>query len=166
MSDARWIEVFADCEDAVTHFSNGVRLYEAGGFEGDSLDAYRARMAFMHALQAGHTSRESALLRILDILNEERPGGEQWHRDLILRASIETMGRDARPAILSPELSARADETRRFRNLAMRNYGSFDATKAAPTVAAARELAKGLTQAITRFRDIVDPPDDGGRLSA
>lgn len=160
MSDARWIEVLSDSEDAVTHLSNGVRLYKAGGFDGLGLDACRARMAFMHALQAGHTSLEFALLRFLDILNEERPGGEQWHRDLILRASIETRGRDARPVILPPELSAKADETRRFRNLAMRNYGSFDATKAAPTVAAARELAEGLTQAITGFRDIVDPPDD------
>ena len=159
MSDARWLEVFADVDDAVTHFSNSVRLHEAGGLVGEDLDAYRGRMAFMHAVQAGHTSLESALLRTLDILHEQRPSGEQWHRDLISRASKETPGEAARPAILPPELAADADETRRFRNLAMRSYGSFDAAKARYTVAAALELAENLVEAFRRFRDLVDPAD-------
>jgi hypothetical protein len=157
LSDARWIEVFDDARDAVTHYSNGGRLFEAGGFTGDELNAYQARMAFMHAIQSGHTSLEASLLRILDILAEERPGGDQWHRDLISRASKATAGENLRPAILPPKLAAFADETRRFRNLAMRSYGSFDAGKAAATAEAARQLADGLLDAITRFRDAVDP---------
>jgi hypothetical protein len=152
------LEVFADIGDAVAHFRNGVSLYEAGGFAGESLDAYRARMAFMHSLQAAHTSLESGLLRILDILAEEPPTGDQWHRDLILRAARQVSGPNARPPILSAELATQADETRRFRNLAMRSYGSFDPAKASSTVVAARIRAEGLKAAVERFRDVVDPP--------
>ena len=111
----------------------------------------------MHAVQAGHTSLEAALARTLDILGEEKPTGEQWHRDLIGRAARELRGINARPPILSEDLAQAADETRRFRNLATRSYGSFDPAKAAPTVSAARQLSRRLTSALSKFRDAIDP---------
>jgi hypothetical protein len=42
-------------------------------------------MALMHALQSAHTSLESGLLRVLEMLGEERPVGEDWHAALIRR---------------------------------------------------------------------------------
>lgn len=48
-------------------------LSEAGGFDGAELDRYRAEMALMHAMQSAHTAAEAALVRILRILDEERP---------------------------------------------------------------------------------------------
>jgi hypothetical protein len=159
LSDARWALVFEDARDAVLHLTNAVRLYEEGGFSGNSLNAYRSRMAFMHAVQAGHTSLEAALLRILDILDEENPTGDQWHRDLISHAGRELGGENARPAILPADLARHADETRRFRNLATRSYGSFDPEKAIFTVTAARQLAEGLIPALTAFCVAVDPAE-------
>lgn len=159
MSDARWATVFEDAQDAVLHLTNAVRLYEDGGFDGNSLNAYRSRMAFMHAVQAGHTSLEAALLRILDILDEEKPTGDQWHRDLISRAIVDIAGENARPAILPADLARHADETRRFRNLATRSYGSFEPEKAIFTVTAARQLAESLMPALTAFRAAVDPTE-------
>jgi len=131
MSDARWFEVDQDVAAAAGHLARSVELYDAGGFAGDDLDAYRARMAFMHAMQSGHTSLESALLRILDLLAEEAPSGRDWHADLIQRASRPIPGR---PAILPASVAQAANETRRFRHVAMRNYGSFDPGLARPAV--------------------------------
>ena len=127
-----------DFAAASEHFRNAVSLYELGGFDAPGLDSYRARMAFMHAMQAAHTSLEGGLVRILETIGEERPVGERWHADLIRRVSLDRPG--VRPAILDPELSAAADETRRFRNRAMRAYDSFDPAPAKPAVEAAGKL--------------------------
>ena len=84
MTDARWFEVDEDIAAAIQHFAMSADLFAAGDFDGDGIDAYRARMALMHAMQSGHTSLESALVRILDLLGEEAPSGRDWHADLIM----------------------------------------------------------------------------------
>ncbi len=108
MSDARWTEVDEDMAAAAGHLARSVELFAAGGFAGEKLDAYRARMAFMHAMQSGHTSLEAALLRILDLLGEEAPSGRDWHADLIRRAARPLAGR---PAILAQAVADAANET-------------------------------------------------------
>jgi hypothetical protein len=115
-------------------------------------------MALMHALQSGHTSLEGGLLRILEMLHEERPVGEDWHMALIRR--VATVLPDRRPAILSPELAEAADETRRFRHRAVHNYDSFRVTEIAQTIRAAETLATRLATEIRAFRDLIDPPLD------
>lgn len=161
MSDARWTEVDEDMAAAAGHLARSVELFAAGGFAGEELDAYRARMAFMHAMQSGHTSLEAALLRILDLLGEEAPSGRDWHADLIRRAARSLAGR---PAILAPAVADAANETRRFRHVAMRSYGTFDPSLAQPAVAAAGLLAASLADAAAAFRRQVDPdePVPGG----
>jgi hypothetical protein len=74
----------------VDHFSRAVQIYRAPGLHDDNMDGYVRRMAFMHAMLAGHTSLEQALLRILQIQGEEAPSGGQWHADLIQRAGRAT----------------------------------------------------------------------------
>lgn len=93
MSDARWIEVDADMEAAIRHFEQAVALWRAGGFDAAGLDGYRSEMALMHALQSAHTSLEGGLVRILEILGEERPVGQNWHADLIKRVAKAVEGR-------------------------------------------------------------------------
>ena len=80
MSDARWEDVALSIEDSVRHFRNAVRLREIGTFTGAGIEPYRDSMALTHAIQSGHTSAEAALAKVLDILGEERPGGEDWHK--------------------------------------------------------------------------------------
>ncbi len=154
MSDARWIEVESDLDGAARHFERAAALFDAGGFDRPGLDGYRAEMAFMHAVQAAHTSLENGLLRILEMLGEERPVGAIWHADLIRRAARDLPG--LRPAILSAPLAAAADETRRFRNVAARGYDSFDPARAGATVRAATVLAQGLGEALRLFRAAMD----------
>ncbi|GEM_PF-4986980 len=52
-------------------FSGAATIYDRLRQPSDRSDAYMAEMAFMHAMQAGHTSLESALLWILDLFEED-----------------------------------------------------------------------------------------------
>ena len=159
MSDARWIEVEDDVSAATHHFRMAVKLHEQGGFDESGVDGYRASMAFMHAMQSGHTSFEKAMLRILLLLGEERPSGDSWHKDLIRRVSRDLPGR---PAILEADTARAADESRSFRNMATRSYDRFAIDRAEPAVAAAHLLAEKLQQAVLEFRAKIDPPENDG----
>jgi ribonuclease HepT-like protein len=165
MTDARWIEVDDDLDSACRHFGNAARLYDEGGFDAGDLAGYRARMALLHAMQSGHASLEGALKRILEILGEEAPAGEQSHADLVKRVSraVETPGH-VRPAVLTPDIALDVDESRRFRHRATHDYDNFDPTLAVPSVEAARRLAVTLKPCIAAFRNQVDPNQaDGGK---
>ena len=154
MSDARWIEIDHAVASAVKNFSQGVTFARHADFAADSLIGSAMRMGCMHAIMAGHTSLENALLRILDLQQEAPPSGESWRADLVARAGRPVA---ARPAILPPVLSSAADETRRFRNRAVRSYDTFEPDRAAPAIDAAERLAEDLPAVITRFRSIIDP---------
>ncbi|MCK1463505.1 hypothetical protein M2175_006987 [Bradyrhizobium elkanii] len=62
MSDARWTDVDKDPDYALMHHGMAIRLFEAAGFDAPDLDGYRNSRAFMHAMGAGYTSIENALL--------------------------------------------------------------------------------------------------------
>ena len=158
MSDARWFEVDSDIDAAVRHFRQSVELFRKGGFDAPGLAGYQAEMALMHALQSAHTSLEGGLLRILEMLGEERPVGENWHADLITRVAAVLPGR--RPAIIGTLIAEAATETRRFRHRATHNYDSFRVYEATRTIEAAEILANGLKAAIFAFRYVIDPPED------
>lgn len=132
------------------------------GFDEPDLDGYRARMGLQHAMQAGYTSLEGGLHRILDILGEDGPTGPNSHADLIRRTSrpVDLPNR-SRPAILTREVAADADETRRFRHRAAHDYDNFLPERAAPSIDAARRLAQTLAPCIRLFRDRIDPPAAG-----
>jgi len=154
VSDARWLEVEKAVASAVANFDQAVDFAHHEAFRRGDLIGSALRMGFMHAVQAGHTSLENALLRILSLLEEEPPSGESWHADLISRVR-QPLGN--RPAVLPPELAEWADETRRFRNRATRAYDNFDADRATETLAAAERLARSLPETIARFRQAIDP---------
>lgn len=133
MSDARWIEIDEDVASCVRHLGRAVEIFAQGGLSGEDLASYKNRMAFMQAMQAGHTSLESALERIR-----------------LLRA------RSTAP-ILGPALADAVDETRRFRHVARKTYDDFALERAAPAVAAARLLHHEIPAAIAAFRNAIEP---------
>jgi hypothetical protein len=153
VSDKRWIEVERATASAIMHFSRAAQIAGEPAFHADDLAGYTAQMAFMHAMQAGHTSLENALTRILRLLGEELPWGDSWHADLIQRVALALPDR---PAILSPSLAEAADETRQFRNLAARGYDNFKPDRAHPAIEAAGQLARELPAAIAAFRQAID----------
>jgi hypothetical protein len=154
MSDARWFDVEADTAAAANHFARAVQIYRDAGLRDDTMDGYTRRMAFMHAMHAGHTSVEKVLLRILEIQGEEVPSGRQWHADLIHRAARAT---NDRPAILPPDLELATDRTRKFRHFAAHAYDTFDPDDADPAVRAAEKVAAEFGAAIAAFRQAIDP---------
>lgn len=129
-------------------------IFEGIGANMAELERYTAEMGFMHAMQAGHSSVEAALPRILALFNEEPPTGPRWHADLIQRIAIAT---DRRPPILDSNLTDAADETRQFRYIAVRAYDNFKLQRAHEALAAARLLAAHLRPAIARLRSAIDP---------
>jgi hypothetical protein len=154
VSDARWQDIESDVASSAEHFSSAIRIYREPGLHADSPDGYMRRMAFMHAMYAGHTSMERALLRILEIQGEEAPSGRQWHADLIARVGAHAAGR---PAILSTALVKAADRTRKFRHITAHTYDTFDPDDADPAVRAAEKLVAGLPVAFAAFRQAIDP---------
>jgi hypothetical protein len=154
MSDARWQDIESDVASSVDHFANAIRIYREPGLHADSQDGYMRRMAFMHAMYAGHTSMERALLRILEIQGEEAPSGRQWHADLIARVGANVGGR---PAVLSSALVKAADRTRKFHHVTAHTYDNFDPDDADPAVRAAEKLVAGLRAAFAAYRAAIDP---------
>lgn len=158
MTDARWLEVHDDIDSAVRHFRNAVAIETQGLSAADDLPAYIGRMAFLQAMQAGYTSLEGALERILEILGEEKPASvHDYHAQLVRRVGrpIE----DDRPAILEGALLAAVDEARRFRHVARKSYDDFDVSKAASAIRAAKTIAAGLAGAIEVFRGRIESGD-------
>jgi hypothetical protein len=80
VSDARWIKIEKAVASSVENFAKGVEFTRHPGFQSDDLIDSAPRMGFMHAIQAGHTSLENALLRMLDLMDEARPSGDTNRR--------------------------------------------------------------------------------------
>lgn len=156
MTDARWMDIDADFAAAAEHFANGCQLHAAGGFDAPGIDGYRARMALMHAMQSAYTSAEAGMLRLLRLLSEEAPQGEDWHYKLIERLRRESGGDRARPAVFQDDVAADLHEARSFRHRVIHGYGDFKVERALPSIEAARRLSTALPDAIDRFRRIVD----------
>jgi hypothetical protein len=151
MSDARWLDVQDDVASAIRHFGNAIAIH-AEGLSGDvNLQAYKGRMAFMQAMQAGYSSLETALERIFEIIGEQRPTtGRDYHAQLIRRAAREIPGE--RPAIIEGDLVAALDEARRFRHVARRGYDDFEPPRAAPSVTAAKIIVERIGDAVAAFK--------------
>ena len=153
----RWLPIESDFESAREHFSNAVRIFERGGFHAAGLDGFATRMAFLHSMQIGHTGLETGLLRILSLIGEEHPRDDTaWPEDLLRQVSVPM---DGRPAILPAHVAEYAQETRRFRSIAVRTYIRFDPARARDAVGAAQALAQNVLPCLHQFRARIDPPD-------
>lgn len=157
MTDARWLDIESDFAAAVDHFRKSYALYDAGGFEAEGLEGYRAQMALMHSMQSGHTSAEAGMLRLLRLLGEEAPQGEDWHYKLIERLRRKATGDHERPAFLTDEVAKDLHETRAFRHRVSHGYGDFDASRARPSIDAAGRLAAALPATVETFKRLLDP---------
>ena len=75
MSDARWFEIDSAVAAAVRHFGGAVSIYGRLAAERDAYDRYMVEMAFMHAMQAGHTFLEMGVVAYPRIMPRSRAGG-------------------------------------------------------------------------------------------
>lgn len=157
MSDPRWLDVQSNVESAVLHFGRAIEISNAWISAAADRDFYMVSMAFMHAMLAGHTSVEVAIERILDILDEQKPSGADWHQMLIRRMARRVEGEHARPALLTGQLAKALTETKNFRHRALHTYDDFDFARALPAVEAAKLVVEMLPPAVATFRGAVDP---------
>jgi hypothetical protein len=155
MNDARWLDVQDDLASAIQHFGNAVAIHAEGLSSDVDLRAYKGRMAFMQAMQAGYSSLETALERIFEINGEQRPtSGRAYHAQLIRRAAREIPGE--RPAVISGDLVAALHEARQFRQVARRGYDDFEPSRAGPSVMAARIIVERIGDAFAAFKAKVE----------
>ncbi|MCG6114952.1 MAG: hypothetical protein MEQ84_07095 [Mesorhizobium sp.] len=105
-------------------------------------------------------SAEAGLLRLMRLLDEEIPQGDDWHYKLIERLRNAVVGAHERPAVLPDAVATDLHETRAFRHRAIHSYGEFDVSRAGPSLAAARRLVESLPAAVEAFKQIIDPPND------
>lgn len=156
MNDPRWGDLWYAADMSADHFRAADQLFALERFERTTQEGYRNLMAFLHAMQSGHTAFEDASLRLLGILDEARPTGPHWHRQLIDRAARPLPGH--RPAIFPAEVAAAARATLGFRHLAMHAY-SFDflPSLARHAVESGSYLAEHFKPALASFAQLIDP---------
>ncbi len=155
MMAERWRDVSDDLASSKRHFGEAVALFRRNIGKMTLAESYLEVMAFQHAMQAGYTSFESALRRLLALLDEAMPQGPDWHAVLLRRVSEPLEG--LRPAILSASLTDPADELLRFRHVAIHSYDRFSERKAAIAVEAAETFLALIDADIAAFRAAIDP---------
>ena len=73
-----WDDVAEDLRWAETHFRHAATLVDGDRLiDMDGLSDETCRMALMHILQSGYNAVEAAMLRIMLVLDEEPPSGEE-----------------------------------------------------------------------------------------
>ncbi len=151
----RWRDIADDLASSKHHLMQAVALFRehAGGMSLDT--SYVEVMAFQHAMQAGYTSFELALRRLLALIDEALPQGSDWHAVLLRRVSEPLDG--SRPAIIGSDLADAADELMRFRHVAVHTYDRFSERKAGIAVEAAEIFLARVDGDIAAFRAVIDP---------
>ncbi len=152
--DARWLDVLGDFCSAENHFKMSKMLFGDSNLDSDGVKGYTARMALMHSMQSGYTSFENGLKRILAMIDEPLPRGDDWHAALLLRAAKSVEG--SRPAIFSSSFMATADQVRRFRHVATRSYDNFNVAEVSGSIDAATLMAENLMNEFGRFREAME----------
>ena len=150
MSDPRWLDIGLDIDAAERHLSAALRLMAEGALDAPAdFDGYTRRMAFMHAMQSGHTSAETALRRVLEARGEPLPEGSDWHAVLIKRCALKIDGE--RPAILSQGLADALQATRGFRHIAAHVYDEIRPASARLAADSARVVHASLRAELSEF---------------
>jgi hypothetical protein len=150
------MDIEADIDAAALHFSSALKLIDDGALEASGFDGYTRRMAFLHAMQSGHTSAETALRRVLLSLGEALPEGADWHAVLIRRCSQAIDGE--RTAILSQRLADALQETRGFRHVATHVYGDIRPASARLAADSARVVNALLRAELSDFWKRLEQP--------
>ena len=165
-ADLRWTFLQRDVDGSIADLAAAIDLYALELTESGTEPRLRRQQekAFQKFLQDGYSSVEKALIRVLDLFEEEVPTGRSWHPDLLAFATMPGPQRAglARPAF-APRLSGDLETLRRFRHGAVHGYAGFNVAEAAPAVAAATRVVAALPAATTAFGMATGllPPDAG-----
>lgn len=160
MSDERWIEVQNDFNSAAKHFKTAQKIFGRRTPSDDDEQGHFYALAFMHAMQAGHTSLESGMLRVMRLVGEVPPAGDDWHADVVKRMGAAIDGK--RPIFLPANIMNAVDQTRRFRHVAAHTYDDFNWEGARRPVEAAAEIADSIAGILQNFRERLDPSGEDG----
>jgi uncharacterized protein YutE (UPF0331/DUF86 family) len=150
-----WADIDQDMQMARRHFGNAVRMLKENRIaQGDPEDD-TGEVAFKYRMLGGYTAFESALKRLLALLDEEEPRGSHSHADLLRR--FRTAIPNSRPALFDERLFRAVDELRKFRHVAVHVYDDLDLDRAALLIRDADLFLTEIGPALARFRAAIDP---------
>lgn len=155
MMAALWADVDDDMRIARRHLERAVAMLRSDQLGRSGPEDDTDEVAFKYRMLGGYTAFESALKRLLLMLEEEPPRGSQSHADLLRRFRKAIPG--SRPALLDEDLHRAADELRKFRHVAIHVYDDLDLDRAALLVRDAELFLAGIGPALARFRAAIDP---------
>ncbi len=155
MTAALWADIDHDMQLARRHLGRAVDMLRSHRLDGGDAEDDTDEVAFKYRMLGGYTAFESALKRLLLMLDEEAPRGSQSHADLLRRFRTATPG--SRPALLDERLYRAADELRKFRHVAIHVYDDLDLDRAALLVRDAEIFLSEIGPALARFRAAIDP---------
>jgi hypothetical protein len=117
--------------------------------EVDDLDSVALKL---HSFYSGLEGLFELIARNLD---QTKPGGEMWHRDLLTQMSLEFP--DARPAVISPDNASKLIEFLRSRHLVRNIYAAnLSPGKMAGLVDSLPELWHSLRPELPAFVELLD----------
>ncbi|MGI3899709.1 MAG: hypothetical protein ACRYGP_22025 [Janthinobacterium lividum] len=157
MMGALWADIDPDMRLAHRHLGRAVEMLRSHQLDHSNPEDDTDEVAFKYRMLGGYTAFESALKRLLLMLDEEAPRGSQTHADLLRRFHTGIPG--SRPALLDDKLYRAADELRKFRNVAIHVYDDLDLDRAALLVRDAEVFLAGIGPAFARFRTAIDPDE-------
>ena len=96
MTAELWGDIDHDLASAQKHFANGIALFRSERFVAQTNPDYYDEMAFLHTMQSGYTSFESALKRLFGLLQEDLPRGPRLARRAASACSSRHRGSEAR----------------------------------------------------------------------
>ena len=152
-----WADIDRDMRLAQHHLGRAVDMLRSDRLDRADPEDDTDEVAFKYRMLAGYTAFESALKRLLLMLDEEAPRGSQTHADLLRRFRTDIPG--SRPALLDETLYRAADELRKFRHVAIHVYDDLDLDRAALLVRDAEVFLAGIGLAFARFRAAIDPDE-------
>ena len=150
-----WADIDHDMQLAQRHLGRAVEMLRSHQLGRRGAQDDTDEVAFKYRMLAGYTAFESALKRLLVMLDEEAPRGSQSHADLLRRFRMAIPGN--RPELLDDDVYRAADELRKFRHVATHVYDDLDLARAALLVRDAETFLAGIGPALARFRAAVDP---------
>lgn len=104
---ALWAHIDRDMQLARRHLGRAVEMLHSHRLARGDAEDDTDEVAFKHRMLGGYTAFESALKRLLLMLDEEAPRGSQSHADLLRR--FRTVIPGSRPALLDERLYRAAD---------------------------------------------------------
>jgi hypothetical protein len=147
-----WIDIQRDLASAELDANRAAARVRLLSNQGDRMhpdERFDRQTTVRTMLHDCYTAMETAIERLIDAIDGDRPKGSDYHIQLVVRAATPMPG--IRPAIITAEAAKDLQILRGFRHVARHVYGEFDYSRAVPNVPLAVQLVAKLRSELEVF---------------